>query len=95
MKSKWRLTRLEAGAAVGRDYDEIMKTWSPEVFIGGTEQEIVDAGRRSFWGEPFESWSQGNLVGTPEQYARRSPPTGSWGARVSCHGRATTPTPRR
>ena len=27
--------------------------------------------RRSFWGEPFESWSAGNLVGTPEQVAEK------------------------
>ena len=40
-------------------------TWSPEVFIRETEQEIIDAGTRSFWGEPAESWRAGNLVGTP------------------------------
>ena len=57
--------------AVGRDYDEIQKTWSPEVFIREDEQEIIDGGSRSFWGEPFESWSAGNLVGTPEQVAER------------------------
>ncbi len=56
---------------VGRDYDEITKTWSPEVFIRPTEQEILDAGTRSFWGEPFESWRDGNLVGTPEQVAEK------------------------
>ena len=37
----------------------------------GDEKEIQDAGSRSFWGEPFESWSAGNLVGTPEQVAER------------------------
>jgi alkanesulfonate monooxygenase SsuD/methylene tetrahydromethanopterin reductase-like flavin-dependent oxidoreductase (luciferase family) len=56
---------------VGRDYDEIRKTISPEVFIRETEQEIVDAGSKSFWGEPFDSWSAGNLVGTPEQVAEK------------------------
>lgn len=56
---------------VGRDYDEIEKTWSPEVFVRETDQEIQDAGSRSFWGEPFESWSAGNLVGTPEQVAEK------------------------
>jgi F420-dependent oxidoreductase-like protein len=54
-------------ASVGRDYDEIRKTWSPEVFIRETEAEIVAAGSRSLWGEPFDSWRAGNLVGTPEQ----------------------------
>lgn len=58
-------------AKVGRDYDTITKTWSPEVFIRENEQEIIDGGTRSFWGEPFESWSEGNLVGTPEQVAEK------------------------
>lgn len=57
--------------AVGRDYEEIRKTWSPEVFVRESEQEIVDGGTRSFWGEPFESWRDGNLVGTPEQVAEK------------------------
>ncbi len=58
-------------AAVGRDYDEIVKTWSPEIFIRETEQEVVAGGTRSFWGEPFDSWRAGNLVGTPEQVCER------------------------
>ena len=58
-------------AAVGRDYDEITKTWSPEVFIRETEAELAEAGSRSFWGEPVESWTEGNLVGTPEQVAEK------------------------
>jgi F420-dependent oxidoreductase-like protein len=58
-------------AAVGRDYDEITKTWSPEVFIRETEAEVAEAGSRSFWGEPVESWTEGNLVGTPEQVAEK------------------------
>ena len=35
---------------VGRDYDEIAKTWSPEVFIRETEQEIIDGGTRQLLG---------------------------------------------
>ena len=58
-------------AAVGRDYDEIQKTWSPEVFIREDEQEIVDGGTRSFVGEAYDSWRAGNLVGTPEQVAEK------------------------
>lgn len=58
-------------STVGRDYDGITKTWSPEVFIRESEQEIIDAGSRSFWGEPFESWRDGNLVGTPEQVCEK------------------------
>ncbi len=52
---------------VGRDYDEIQKTWSPEIFLRTDDQEIIDGGSRSFIGEPYESWREGNLVGTPEQ----------------------------
>jgi F420-dependent oxidoreductase-like protein len=57
--------------AVGREYDTITKTWSPEVFIRESEAEIVEGGTRSFWGEPFESWRDGNLVGTPEQVTEK------------------------
>jgi F420-dependent oxidoreductase-like protein len=57
--------------AVGRDEEEIGKSWSPEVLVRETEAEIrglVDAGRAgSLWGEAYESWAAGNLVGTPEQ----------------------------
>jgi alkanesulfonate monooxygenase SsuD/methylene tetrahydromethanopterin reductase-like flavin-dependent oxidoreductase (luciferase family) len=56
---------------VGRDYDEIRKTISSEVFIRETEREVLDAGSQSFWGEPAESWRAGNLVGTPEQVAEK------------------------
>jgi len=56
---------------VGRDYDEIEKTISGEVFVRETEDEIVAAGSKSLWGEPLESWRQGNLVGTPEQVAEK------------------------
>src|SRR4029078_12583659 len=57
--------------AVGRDYDEITKTWSPEMFIRSTEKEVVEAGSRSFWGEAVDSWTEGNLVGTPEQVCEK------------------------
>jgi F420-dependent oxidoreductase-like protein len=56
---------------VGRDYDEIRKTWSPELFVRETEKEIRDTGSLSRWGEPLESWQAGNLVGTPEQVAEK------------------------
>ena len=57
--------------SVGRDYDEITKTWSPEVFVRETEAEVAAAGSKSFWGEPVDSWTAGNLVGTPEQVAEK------------------------
>jgi F420-dependent oxidoreductase-like protein len=56
---------------VGRDYDEIRKTWSAEIFIRETEAEVAEAGSRSVWGEPVDSWTAGNLVGTPEQVAEK------------------------
>ncbi len=56
---------------VGRDYDEITKTISGELFVRETEDEILAAGTKSLWGEPFESWQAGNLVGTPEQVAAK------------------------
>ena len=56
---------------VGRDEDEIEKTWSPEVFIRESEAELAEGGSRSLWNEPFESWRAGNLVGTPEQVAEK------------------------
>ena len=55
---------------IGRDPDEITMTWSPELFVRETEAEIGTESR-SFWGEPFESWREGNLVGTPEQVAEK------------------------
>ena len=41
------------------------------MFVRETEAELKDAGSRSFWGEPVESWTAGNLVGTPDQVAER------------------------
>jgi F420-dependent oxidoreductase-like protein len=56
---------------VGRDYDEIEKTISAEVFIRETEEEVRAAGSKSLWGEGFDSWQAGNFVGTPEQVAEK------------------------
>ena len=58
-------------AAVGRDEEEIRKTWSPEVFIRSTEKEVAARTHGGLWGEPVESWRDGNLVGTPEQVAEK------------------------
>ena len=61
--------------AVGRDEETIGKTWSPEVLVRETEAEIRElhrAGRiGSLWGEPFDSWAAGNLIGTPEQVCEK------------------------
>lgn len=56
---------------VGRDYDEIVKTWAPDLFLRETESELRDADPQSQWGEPYDSWQAGNLVGTPEQVAEK------------------------
>ncbi|MEY2446045.1 MAG: hypothetical protein QOE00_2625 [Ilumatobacteraceae bacterium] len=58
-------------AAVGRDESTIGKTWSPEMFIRSTEAEVVAAGSRSLWGQPFETWQASSLVGTPEQICEK------------------------
>ncbi|HKE75986.1 MAG TPA: LLM class F420-dependent oxidoreductase [Acidimicrobiales bacterium] len=52
--------------AVGRDYDEIQKTWSPEILVRETDAEVRTFPGSTF-GEPFDSWQAGNLVGTPAQ----------------------------
>ncbi|HET7488460.1 MAG TPA: LLM class F420-dependent oxidoreductase [Acidimicrobiales bacterium] len=56
--------------AVGRDYDEIGKTWQPDVLVRDTEAE-VRAEARPTGGQSFERWQYGNLVGTPEQVAEK------------------------
>jgi len=56
---------------VGRDYDEITKTISGELMVRESEDELRQIGSKSLWGEPFESWQKGNLVGTPEQVAEK------------------------
>ena len=58
-------------AAIGRDEETIRKTVSSEVFIRETEKEIIEAGSRSLWGEPEESWRAKALVGTPEQVSEK------------------------
>jgi F420-dependent oxidoreductase-like protein len=55
--------------AVGRDPKEITMTWSPEIFVRKTVAELGKS--YSFWGEPYDSWSAGNLVGTPAQVAEK------------------------
>jgi len=58
-------------AEIGRDFDEIRTTWHPDCVIRESEEELRklhEAGEiGSLWGEPFDSWAAGNLVGTPEQ----------------------------
>jgi F420-dependent oxidoreductase-like protein len=56
---------------VGRDYDEIEKTISGEMMIRESEDELRAIGSKSLWNEPFESWAEGNLIGTPEQVTEK------------------------
>jgi alkanesulfonate monooxygenase SsuD/methylene tetrahydromethanopterin reductase-like flavin-dependent oxidoreductase (luciferase family) len=55
--------------AVGRDEEEIGKTWSPDLVVRETEAEVAEFS--SMWGESRESWAEGNLVGTPEQVCEK------------------------
>ena len=82
-------------ADVGRDDDEIRKTWSPEVFVRATEAEVEAAGSRSVWGEPFGAWRPATWWARPSRSARRSRPTSTSAARASSRGAPTTRTPRR
>jgi F420-dependent oxidoreductase-like protein len=56
---------------VGRDYDEIEKTISGEVMIRETEDELRAIGSKSLWNEQFDSWQEGNLIGTPDQVSEK------------------------
>ena len=57
--------------AVGRNFDEIKLTWSPEVFMRETQKELDEAGSQSLWGHPLEQWKATSLVGTPEQVSEK------------------------
>jgi F420-dependent oxidoreductase-like protein len=58
-------------AELGRDYDEITRTWSHDAFLRASEAEIAEAGSRGLWGESPARWREENLVGTPEQVAEK------------------------
>ena len=81
---------------VGRDYDEIRKTWSPEVFIRETEAEVEAAASRSLWGEPSSRGRRATSSARPSRSPRRSSayrrPRLS---RLRARGAPTIPTPRR
>ena len=70
--------------AVGRDYDEITKTWSPEMFIRETEQEIVDGRQPVVLGRAVRVVARGQPGRHPRAgRARRSRPTSTSAARAS------------
>ena len=67
-----------------------------EVFIRETEAEVDGGGHRGRSGASRSSRGRaGNLVGTPEQVARRSRPTRPRLLGLRARGAPTTPTPRR
>ncbi len=57
-------------ADVGRDYDEIVKTWSPSLLVRESESDLPIESMGA-WGEPYDSWVEGNLIGTPEQVVEK------------------------
>ena len=57
--------------AVGRDASAIRMTWSPEILLRDSEEEIAAAGNRSLWGGDTESWRATNLVGTADQVCEK------------------------
>ena len=50
---------------------KVVITASNKAGLEKVAAEVKAAGSRSFWGEPVESWTAGNLVGTPEQVCER------------------------
>jgi F420-dependent oxidoreductase-like protein len=69
---------------VGRDEDQIVKSWSPELVVRGTEAEAraVHEARREAqpWLEEWDSYRLGNLAGTAEQVLERLAVYGELGA---------------
>lgn len=57
--------------AVGRDFDDIGRSVSGDIFIRETEAELRQAGTKSLTGQPVDEWAAGHFVGTPEQVAER------------------------
>jgi F420-dependent oxidoreductase-like protein len=53
--------------AVGRDYDDIEKTWTPNILVRESEAEVRTLAEKNSWREPVDSFIAGNLVGTPQQ----------------------------
>ena len=57
--------------AVGRDFDEIGRSVSGDIFIRETEAELREAGTKSLTGQPMDEWAAGHFVGTPEQVGEK------------------------
>lgn len=57
--------------AVGRDPDEITKTWLAECFIRDSEAELAADWRGVWWDRPLERYRETNLVGTPDDVTEK------------------------
>lgn len=57
--------------AVGRDYDDITKTWLAECFIRDSEAELQADWRGVWWDRPLARYRETNLVGTPDEVAEK------------------------
>ena len=80
-------------AAVGRDYDEIRKTWSPEVFVRETEAEVEAAGSAACGASRSSAGGPATWSAPPSRWPRRSRPTSTSAAPGSSRGAPTTRTP--
>jgi F420-dependent oxidoreductase-like protein len=60
-------------AAVKRDPAEIRMTWSPEILIRDTPEEVSAAAARTrpLWGADDDAWRAGNLIGTSDQISEK------------------------
>ncbi len=56
--------------AVGRDYDEIRKTWGPEIFVRQTQAELPKT-PSSMTSRTMDEWKASHLIGTPDQISER------------------------
>ncbi len=57
--------------AVGRNFDDIGRSVSGDIFIRETEAELREAGSKSLTGQPMDEWAPNHFVGTPEQVAEK------------------------
>jgi F420-dependent oxidoreductase-like protein len=56
---------------VGRDYDEIVKTISGEIYVRETEDELQADWPGSLWTDSLDVHRESNLAGTPEQVCEK------------------------
>lgn len=57
--------------SVGRDESTIGKSWSPEILIRQSDDELRELQRTSVRRESFEDWKENNLIGSREEVAEK------------------------